>query len=158
MVIISRELTSSISAEAKNSARLRKNFNFHRDFADPVNRMLNAFEPGTYVRPHKHESPDKWEVFIALSGRALVVCFDNAGTIISHAILDSAQSVYGVEFAAREWHTVLSLVSGTVLYEVKPGPYAPIEDKNFASWAPPEGSPEAATYLVSLLTKLGITL
>jgi cupin fold WbuC family metalloprotein len=158
MVIISRELTSSVTAEAKNSARLRKNFNFHRDYADPVNRMLNAFEPGTYVRPHKHESPDKWELFIVLSGRALVVCFDNSGAIINHAILDSTQSVYGVEFAAREWHTVLSLVSGTVLYEVKPGPYAPIDDKNFASWAPPESSPEATTYLESLLAKLGIAL
>jgi cupin fold WbuC family metalloprotein len=158
MIIISRELTSRVANEAKSSARLRKNFNFHRDYTDPVNRMLNAFEPGTYVRPHKHESPDKWEVFIVLSGRALVVCFDEAGAIINHAILDGTQGVYGVEIAAREWHAVLSLIPGTVLYEVKPGPYAPIDDKNFAPWAPAEGSPEASTYLSSLLYNLRIPL
>jgi cupin fold WbuC family metalloprotein len=113
--------------------------------------------PGTYVRPHKHESPDKWEVFIVLSGRALVVCFDEAGAIIDHAILDGTLGVYGVEIAAREWHAVVSLVPGTVLYEVKPGPYAPIDDKNFAPWAPAEGSPEALIYLSTLLNKLGLS-
>ena len=158
MVIIDRQLTASIKAEAKNSVRLRKNYNFHQDYTDPVNRMLNALEPGTYIRPHKHESPDKCEVFIVLSGKALVIHFDESGAIIEHSVLDSAGGIYGVEFAAREWHTIISLASGTVLYEVKPGPYAPIDDKNFAPWAPVEGSPEAGEYLESLLDRVGVTL
>jgi cupin fold WbuC family metalloprotein len=156
MVTIDRELLSKVSSDAKTSTRLRKNHNFHSDYADPTNRMLNAFEPGTYVRPHKHESPDKWEVFIVLAGKALILRFDNAGTIIEHRILDHAQGVYGVELPPREWHTVLSLASGTVLYEVKPGPYAPIDDKNFASWAPEEGSPDVARYLASLVAQLSL--
>jgi len=154
MIIIDQQLTSDVTREAMNSARLRKNFNFHEDYADPVNRMLNAFEPGTYVRPHKHESPDKCEVFIILVGKALALRFDNAGAILEHAVLDHANGVYGVEFAPREWHTIISLVPGTVLYEVKPGPYAPIADKNFAPWAPAEGSPEAAAYLASILAEV----
>jgi cupin fold WbuC family metalloprotein len=158
MIIINRQLSSSVSEQAKNSARLRMNYNLHTDYADPINRMLNAFEPGTYVRPHKHESPDKCEVFVILSGKALVVRFEDAGTIIEHAVLDHSQGVYGVEFAAREWHTIISLLSGTVLFEVKQGPYAPISDKNFAPWAPAEGSPEAVSYLDSILAKLGLHL
>lgn len=153
MVIIDRQMLSTVSSEAKASARLRKNYNFHSEYTDPTNRMLNALEPGTYVRPHKHESPDKWELFILLTGKALILRFDNAGTIIEQVILDNAQGIYGVELPAREWHTVLSLASGTVLYEVKPGPYAPIDDKNFASWAPEEGSQEASAYLASLLAQ-----
>jgi cupin fold WbuC family metalloprotein len=156
MITIDRELTSRISEEAKNSARLRKNLNFHADYADPVNRMLNAFEPGTYVRPHKHESPDKSEVFIILAGKALVARFDDAGSIIEYAVLDNTQGSYGVEFAPREWHTIFSLASGTVLYEVKPGPYTPIAEKNFAPWAPEEGSSEAASYMASILARLGL--
>lgn len=158
MIIINRELASNVTEEAKESARLRKNYNFHRDYADPINRMLNAFEPGTYIRPHKHQSPDKCEVFIILIGKALALRFDDAGTIIEHAVLDNTHGVYGVEFAPREWHSLISLVSGTVLYEVKPGPYAPIADKNFAPWAPAEGSPESAAYLASILINLGIAL
>lgn len=156
MIIIDQQLASRVTGEAKGSGRLRKNHNFHSDYADPVNRLLNAFEPGTYVRPHRHESPDKFEVFIVLSGEALVIRFDNAGAIIEHAVLDSARGIYGVEFAPREWHTIVSLATGTVLYEVKPGPYAPSDDKNFAPWAPVEGSPDAAAYLASLLAKLQI--
>jgi cupin fold WbuC family metalloprotein len=155
MIIINRELAAGVSEEAKNSNRLRKNLNFHADYADPVNRMLNAFEPGTYVRPHKHESPDKCEVFLILTGKALAIRFNDDGSIIDHIILDHSQGVYGVEFPPREWHSIISLASGTVLYEIKPGPYAPIDDKNFAPWAPPEGSPEAAAYLASLLANLG---
>ena len=156
MITINRQLTSGLTAEARSSARLRKNYNFHQDYADPVNRMLNAFEPRTYVRPHKHESPDKWEVFIVLTGRALVCQFDNKGEIMEHTVLDHTRGAYGVEIAPREWHAVISLDSGTVLYEVKPGPYAPIDDKNFAPWAPAEGTPEAANYLTSLLAKLDV--
>jgi cupin fold WbuC family metalloprotein len=156
MIIINQELTSSVSGAAKASPRRRKNHNFHSDYADPVNRMLNAIEPGTYVRPHKHESPDKCEVFIILTGRALVLRFDDSGAIIEHNVLDHAQGVYGVEFAPRVWHTIISLAPGTVAYEVKPGPYAPIDDKNFAPWAPAEGSPESAAYLASILARLGL--
>ena len=158
MIIIDRKLALSVSESAKASARLRKNHNFHADYADPVNRMLNAFEPGTYVRPHKHESPDKCEVFIVLTGRALVIQFDDSGAIIEHTILDNATGTFGVEFAPRVWHTILSLAPGTVVYEVKPGPYAPIDDKNFAPWAPPEGSAGSAAYLVSILKTLGLEM
>ena len=157
MITINRQLTSGVAEQAKRSPRLRSNHNFHADYAEPVNRMLNAFEPGTYVRPHKHESPDKCEVFILLTGRALALRFDDTGTIVEHAVLDGASGVYGVEFAPREWHSIVSLAPGTVLYEVKPGPYVPISDKNFAPWAPAEGSLEAADYMASLLAGLALS-
>jgi cupin fold WbuC family metalloprotein len=151
MIVIDEPLTSRVVEEAKKSQRLRMNHNFHSDYSDPINRMLNAMEPDTYLRPHKHESPDKWETFLILSGKALVIRFDEAGAITEGVILDHAHGIYGVEIPAREWHTVVILSSGTVLYEIKPGPYIPLDDKNFAPWAPAEGSAEALKYLNSLL-------
>jgi cupin fold WbuC family metalloprotein len=151
MIVIDEPLTSRVVEEARKSPRLRMNYNFHSEYSDPINRMLNAMEPGTYLRPHKHESPDKWETFLILSGKALVIRFDDAGVILEGVILDNAHGIHGVEIPAREWHTVVALSSGTVLYEVKPGPYVPLDDKNFASWAPAEGSAEASKYLDELL-------
>ena len=156
MIVVNNELALDVSEQAKKSPRLHMNYNFHTDYADPVNRMLNAMEPGTYVRPHKHELPDKCEVFVILTGKALVVQFDVAGNIIENVILDYSKGVYGVEIAAREWHTILSLVPGTVLYEFKQGPYAALDDKNFAPWAPVDGSPEVGTYLSSIVNALGL--
>ena len=38
----------------------------------------------------------------------------------------------------------------TVVFEVKPGPYQPTSDKDFAPWAPAEGGPDAPAYLADL--------
>jgi hypothetical protein len=40
-----------LSTEARGSVRQRKNLNLHVTLVDPVQRLLNAFEPGSYVRP-----------------------------------------------------------------------------------------------------------
>lgn len=153
MILINRKLVSNLSAAARASGRLRSNHNFHPDYADPTNRMLNAMEPGTYVRPHKHEAPDKWEAFLLIAGRALVMIFDDAGQVGEWTVLDGGAGVFGVEIPARVWHSVAALVPGTVLYEIKPGPYVPVDDKNFAPWAPEEGTAEAAGYLADLTAR-----
>jgi cupin fold WbuC family metalloprotein len=129
----------------------------HSNHPEPIHRMLNAFEPGTYVRPHKHESPDKFEMLILLTGKALAPRFDDSGAILEYAILDNARGICGVEFAPREWHTVIPFASGTVLFEVNEGSYSPTSDKNFAPWAPEEGSSESIAYIASILDRLGMT-
>jgi len=151
--IVSPELLDELSQKAMNSSRKRLNHNFHDDLADPINRMLNAFEPGTYIQPHKHENPDKREVFIVLRGSLVVVFFDNLGIPTDFVLLDRDKGNYAVEIPVGVWHSLFSLESGSVVYEVKDGPYLPISDKNFASWAPKEGHPECAEYLKNLISQ-----
>lgn len=149
--IITTELLEEITAKAVSSPRRRMNYNFHDDLADPINRMLNAFEPGTYVQPHKHENPDKREVFILLKGSLLVIFFDNDGNPTEFILLDREKGNLAVEIAPGTWHTIIALETGSVVYEVKDGPYSPLDDKNFASWAPKESDNGCATYLASLI-------
>lgn len=152
---INKKTLDNLCSDAKGSDRQRKNLNYHSAFSDPINRMLNAVEPGSYVQPHKHENPDKREVFILLKGRMAVVFFDNNGRITSHIILDN-QEQFGVEIPPSVWHTVIALQPGTVVYEVKDGPYFPDDDKNFASWAPKEGDDGAAVYIEQILAILEV--
>jgi len=140
----SAELAELVVA-AQNAARRRKNLNLHPTLADPVQRLLNAFEPGTYVRPHRHGDPGKWEFFAILHGRALVLAFDAAGCVQERHELAPAGAVQVIEIPAGTWHTLAALESGTVLLEVKPGPYTPAGPQDFASWAPPEGTDAAVT-------------
>ena len=156
MIRIEKNLLDSVTSGAKSIPRRRKNYNFHRQYSDTLQRMLSAMEPLSYIQPHKHEDPDKREVFFALRGRILVVEFDEHGNIREHIILDPLKGVYGVEIPEKIFHTVLSLESGTVAYEVKDGPYNPIDDKNFAPWAPKEGSTGTREYIGELLNKLGV--
>jgi cupin fold WbuC family metalloprotein len=157
MQVINSVLTDAICSQAKGSQRLRKNYNFHPSLDDILQRMLNALEPGTYVQPHKHENPDKVEAFIILCGRLLVLEFDDQGRMIQHAILSGSEKCYGVEIQPRVWHSIISLASGTVVYEVKNGPYSPINDKNFASWAPKEGDPDCEAFNQRLLEQCGLS-
>ncbi|MCX6281086.1 MAG: WbuC family cupin fold metalloprotein [Bacteroidetes bacterium] len=156
MIRIDKTLLDATTAEAKASPRRRKNYNFHKEYSDTLQRLLNAMEPLSYIQPHKHEDPDKREVFFALRGRILVVEFDNEGNIMEHIVLDPAMGSFGVEIPEKTFHTIVSLETGTVAYEFKDGPYSPVDDKNFASWAPAEGSPEAMAYLENLIRKLNI--
>ena len=151
--IISDQLLSELSQKAAQLPRKRLNLNFHEELADPINRMLNAFEPGTYIQPHKHENPDKREVFIILKGALVVVIYDESGNPIDFVLLDPQKGTYAIEIPPRVWHSVISLESGTVVYEIKDGPYLPIPDKNFASWAPKEGDPNCDEYLARLTEK-----
>ena len=148
--IVSENLLDELSHKAANMPRQRLNLNFHEELSDPMNRMLNAFEPGTYIQPHKHENPDKREVFILLRGALVVALFDESGNPTDFVLLDPKKGTYALEIPPKIWHSVISLESGTVVYEIKDGPYLPISDKNFASWAPKEGDPKCGEYLARL--------
>jgi cupin fold WbuC family metalloprotein len=156
MYHINSSLVKRISREALVSSRLRKNCNFHPTLDDLLQRMLNALEPGTYVQPHKHENPDKVEVFIVLSGKLLVVEFEDDGTIREHTVLSHNEEAFGVEIPAKTWHSIIALEPGTVIFEVKNGPYSPVNDKDFAPWAPKEGAPGCAEYIEATIKKCGL--
>jgi len=157
MIKINNDLIDKTSQKAKASARRRKNFNFHASPDDTMHRMLNAMEPDTYIQPHKHENPDKSEAFFCLRGRLLVVEFSDEGEVSDYTILDPLSGNYGCEIAPRVWHSIISLQSGSVAYEVKHGPYNPDDDKHFASWAPAEGDQNAQSFNKKIFEKLGVS-
>ncbi len=154
MIIINNDLLQSVIDKARVSPRKRMNYNFHPQLDDPLQRMLNCLEPGTYVHPHKHENPDKCEAFVLLKGKVAVIEFDNDGNIASRTVLEAGKGCYGVEIAPRIYHTIISLKEGSVVYEVKNGPYSPLNDKNFATWAPKEGEAACEAYLENLIRQL----
>jgi cupin fold WbuC family metalloprotein len=156
MKLIDKKTILQTISKAQQSERKRMNYNYHLDYTDPINRLLNAMEPGTYVQPHKHENPDKREIFIILEGSVAVICFDDKGRITGHIVLDHKKGSYGVEIPERLWHMVISLETGTVMYEVKDGPYAKMNDKNFATWAPKEGDEGCDAFLQKILKELNI--
>lgn len=133
-----------LAAQAAASARRRRNLNLHASHADPVQRFLNGFEPGTYVRPHRHR--DKWELFVRVQGAAAVLTFDDAGRVRERIALDGGEGAHVVEIPQGTWHTLVSLVPGTVLFEVKRGPYDPAAPSDYAPWAPPEGDARASAF------------
>lgn len=148
--LITTALFADLEAGAAASPRRRLNHNFHSGPHDNPHRMLNVLLRGTYVRPHRHVTPLKSEAFLPLTGAVGIVCFDDAGAVIGQYTLEASGPVRGIDIAPGVWHTVLALSDVSVCYEVKPGPWEPASDKDFAVWAPAEGEPAVPAYLARL--------
>lgn len=131
------------------------NYNFHEENSDPINRMINAVEPEAYFPPHKHVDPPKREVFIILKGKVLVVEFDDDGSISDHVELDTRRGNFGVEIPPGVWHSLIPLKAGSVLYEIKDGPYDKSSDKIFAPWAPKEDEEGGLEFGKDILIQTG---
>lgn len=63
---------------------------------------------------------------------------------------DPQPSAAGVELLPGKWHTVIALQVGSVLLELKEGPFREDAAKEFAPWAPEEGSPGADRFYIAL--------
>ncbi|MBI5439726.1 MAG: WbuC family cupin fold metalloprotein [Deltaproteobacteria bacterium] len=146
MKILDREMLDRLASRAASSPRGRANENVHEDLEDPIQRFANALEPGTYVRPHRHADPPRWELFLALRGGAAVLVFNEEGCVLERVEISAEADTWGVEVPGGKWHTLAALEPGTVLFELKPGPYRPASDKEFAPWAPAEGEPACGAY------------
>lgn len=154
MKIINQGILDGLSKEAAESARRRKNLNLHDESGDPCQRLFNAVEPGTYIRPHRHFDPPKPECIMAVRGRMALLIFDAHGKIEEIVPFGDGCKAVAIELPSDLWHSLLALESGSVFFETKPGPYIPLTDKDFAPWSPAEGSPEAQTYLADLMKKV----
>jgi cupin fold WbuC family metalloprotein len=144
---------AAVAAKARTTPRLRMNDNLHA-MDDPIHRLLNATEPGTYVQPHRHGTPAKVETLCVLAGRGAIVLFDDAGRVTEKAILSPRGPVFVAEVPANAWHTLLALEPGTVWFEVKAGPYAAPPAQDVAPFAPAPGAAGAAAYLDDLVRRV----
>ena len=71
-----------------------------------------------------------------LRGELLAILFDEEGTVTHKVTLNAAKGKYGIEIPAGVWHCIVVLEPGTVIYEIKQGPFAPLIAENLAPWAP----------------------
>lgn len=123
-MIINEELLDKITAEAKASPRLRMNYNLHDSLDAKAQRLFNAMEPGTILPIHRH--PNTSETYLVVRGRLRVMFYNDDKEIIEEHEVDPLKGVYGVHIPKNQWHTLEVLESGTVIFEVKDGPYAPL--------------------------------
>jgi cupin fold WbuC family metalloprotein len=154
MQIIDQASLDQLCRAAAQSERLRKNLNLHADYADPCQRLFNALEPGTYIRPHRHLDPPRGECFLAVRGRMALVVFADNGDIEQVIRFGTDCNVLAVDLPAGCWHSMLALEAGSIFFETKPGPYQPHAAADIAPWAPAEGTSAARDYLAGLMAKV----
>lgn len=86
--------------------------------------MLNAIEPGSPLPIHRHQKTS--ETVVCLRGKLVWEFYDELERICTERIeLSPNGQVVALNVPAGQWHTVKALESGSVILEVKDGPYEP---------------------------------
>ena len=129
------------------SPRKRIILPLHRMQEAEVQRMLNFLQPGTYIRPHKHNRAHASESIVVLQGSLVFIIFDEDGNPIQYLNSHSGHPSAVIDIEPDVWHSFVVTEPDTILFEAKKGPYSPMLDKEFAPWAPEEFTPDAAGYL-----------
>ena len=127
-------LLDKLTAQAKESPRLRMNMDLRNSAEDTSQRMLNAIEPGSVVPVHRHQKTS--ETVVVLRGRVVEEYYSSEGVVEASYELAAggdARSESGMtevacalNIPAGQWHTLRALESGTVILEMKDGAYEPI--------------------------------
>ncbi len=123
-MVINQALLDRLTEEAKASPRLRMNLDLRNSAEDQSQRMLNAIEPDSPLPIHRHQKTS--ETVVCLRGRLVWEFYDELERICTERIeLSPNGQVVALNIPAGQWHTVRALESGSVILEMKNGPYEP---------------------------------
>ena len=122
---ITQAVLDKLTEEAKASPRLRMNLDLRNSAEDKSQRMLNAMEPGTVMPIHRHRHTS--ETMVILRGRLVEEFYDELERTCTDAIeMCPGRPVVALNIPAGQWHSLRVIESGTVILEMKDGPYEPI--------------------------------
>ena len=121
---IDKLLIERLFEQAKESPRLRMNYDLRTSSADTSQRMLNALLPGTEVPIHRHE--ETTETVVCLCGRLEEMIYeempDGSFQEVSRHLLCPSEGLYGIQIPAGAWHTI-RVLEPSVIFEAKDGAY-----------------------------------
>ena len=112
---ITQTLLDGLTEQAKNSPRLRMNYDLRNGESDQSQRMLNAIEPGSVVPIHRHRYSS--ETVVCLRGRVVEEYYDDLGRMCEEAIeITPNGPVVALNIPIGQWHTIRLKESGSVFF------------------------------------------
>ena len=128
--------------QAKESPRLRQNYDLRNSSEDTSQRMLNALQPGTQVPIHRHETTA--ETVVCLCGKLEEIIyeevveyikdndtksFDGGDTMrkvsyreTARYLLSPTEGNHGMQIPPNTWHSI-NVIEPSIIFEAKDGKY-----------------------------------
>ena len=141
-MVINDSLMDGLLEQAKESPRLRMNYDLRTTPEDHFQRMLNALLPGTVLPIHRHTKTT--ETLVVLRGRMEEVFYEEGTEALmdgdsrcvdvchkrvlrekERVLLSANGPVQGLSIPVGQWHTV-NVLEPTVILECKDGKYEPL--------------------------------
>ena len=123
------DFLDALTEQAKNSSRLRISYDLRDSQEDACMRMLNALEPGTVVPIHRHSETS--EDVICIRGSVEEVLYDSKGKEVERYRLSPRTECMSCHVPMNQYHTCVSLESGSIIIEFKNGKYNPMTTEIF---------------------------
>ena len=126
-MVIDNKVLDELSAKAKASPRLRMNLDLRNSENDGSQRMLNAIEPGSPERIHRHQHTS--ETVVCLRGKVVEEFYDELERICTDSIVLTPNGPnVAINIPAGQWHSIRAVESDSVVLAVKDGRYEPLSD------------------------------
>ncbi len=126
-MVIDNILLNKVTIDARQSRRLRMNYNLHDSLDAKAQRLINVLLPGTILPIHRHRHTA--ETYVILRGKMSVVFYNDNGKETERFLLNPTIGNYGVQIPKGQWHTV-EIIEPSAIFEVKDGPYMPLDSKD----------------------------
>ena len=131
-MIINQSLLNQLTEQAKASPRLRMNYDLRNSEDDGSQRMLNAIEPGSPERIHRHQHTS--ETVVCIRGRVVEEFYDELERICTESIVLTPNGPnVAVNIPAGQWHSIRAVESGSVVLSCKDGRYEPMIEADILS-------------------------
>ncbi len=125
MRILDKQFLTSLECSALASPRKRAHLNLHNSFEEKIQRLFISLTKGSYVKPHYHELPHQWEMFVVMEGIVEVVFYSTGGREEQRLLVGEGQSCIAIEIHPMEIHSVECISEKALMLEIKEGPFSP---------------------------------
>ena len=128
--------------QAKESPRLRQNYDLRNSSEDTSQRMLNALQPGTQVPIHKHGTTA--ETVVCMRGKLEEIIYEEVIEYIKdndaksfdgvdvmrkvsyretgRYLLSPTEGNHGMQIPPNTWHSI-NVIEPAIIFEAKDGKY-----------------------------------
>lgn len=131
-MVINQSLLNQLTEQAKASPRLRMNYDLRNSEDDGSQRMLNAIDPGSPERIHRHQHTS--ETVVCIRGRVVEEFYDELERICTESIVLTPNGPnVAVNIPAGQWHSIRAVESGSVVLSCKDGRYEPMSEADILS-------------------------
>lgn len=131
-MVINQSLLNQLTEQAKASPRLRMNYDLRDSEDDSSQRMLNAIEPGSPERIHRHQHTS--ETVVCIRGRVVEEFYDELERICTDSIVLTPKGPnVAINIPAGQWHSIRAVESDSVVLSCKDGKYEPMSEADILS-------------------------
>lgn len=132
---LDNKLFDQILLQAKESMRRRMHMDLRtqatsdESWADQSQRMLNVLMTDTVIPIHRHTETS--ETVIVCRGKVREEFYDAEGNKTAESVMEAGGECPGIQVPMGQYHTLVCLEDGSVIFEAKDRPYDPVRTEEF---------------------------